>query len=65
MRQVPAEDASPRDRIAVPVRMDDGTTRIFEGIRVQHNDARGTFKGGSNRGLVVVPDIVANADGLR
>ena len=33
-------------RVAVPVRMDDGTTRVFEGIRVQHNNARGPFKGG-------------------
>jgi glutamate dehydrogenase (NAD(P)+) len=33
-------------KVAVPVRMDDGSTRIFEGIRVQHNDARGPFKGG-------------------
>jgi len=33
-------------RVAVPVRMDDGSTRVFEGIRVQHNDARGPFKGG-------------------
>ena len=33
-------------RVAVPVRMDDGTTTVFEGLRVQHNDARGPFKGG-------------------
>jgi glutamate dehydrogenase (NAD(P)+) len=33
-------------RVFVPVRMDDGTTRVFEGIRVQHNNARGPFKGG-------------------
>lgn len=33
-------------RVHVPVRLDDGTTRVFEGIRVQHNDARGPFKGG-------------------
>ena len=33
-------------RVAVPVRMDDGSTRVFEGLRVQHNDARGPFKGG-------------------
>ena len=33
-------------RVMVPVRMDDGTTRVFVGIRVQHNDARGPFKGG-------------------
>jgi glutamate dehydrogenase len=30
----------------IPVRMDDGTTRVFLGVRVQHNDARGPFKGG-------------------
>ncbi len=30
----------------IPVRMDDGTFRIFEGFRVQHNDARGPNKGG-------------------
>ena len=33
-------------RVRVPVRMDAGTTRVFEGFRVQHNDARGPFKGG-------------------
>jgi glutamate dehydrogenase len=31
---------------AVPLRMDDGTTRVFRGFRVQHNDARGPSKGG-------------------
>ena len=30
----------------IPVRMDDGTMRIFTGYRVQHNDARGPNKGG-------------------
>jgi glutamate dehydrogenase/leucine dehydrogenase len=30
----------------IPVRMDDGTTRVFQGFRVQHNDARGPSKGG-------------------
>jgi len=30
----------------VPVRMDDGTYRVFKGFRVQHNDARGPAKGG-------------------
>ena len=33
-------------RVYVPVRMDDGTTQVFEGLRVQHNNARGPFKGG-------------------
>ncbi len=30
----------------IPVKMDDGTTKIFNGYRVQHNDARGPAKGG-------------------
>ncbi len=30
----------------IPVKMDDGTTKIFRGFRVQHNDARGPAKGG-------------------
>ncbi|MBN1538174.1 MAG: Glu/Leu/Phe/Val dehydrogenase [Anaerolineales bacterium] len=30
----------------IPVRMDDGSLRIFQGFRVQHNDARGPNKGG-------------------
>ncbi len=30
----------------LPVRMDDGSLRVFQGFRVQHNDARGPNKGG-------------------
>jgi glutamate dehydrogenase len=30
----------------IPVRMDDGSLRTFQGFRVQHNDARGPAKGG-------------------
>lgn len=30
----------------MPVRMDDGSVRVFRGFRVQHNDARGPGKGG-------------------
>lgn len=30
----------------IPVKMDDGTVRIFQGFRVQHNDSRGPAKGG-------------------
>jgi glutamate dehydrogenase (NAD(P)+) len=33
-------------QFAIPVRMDDGTARVFRGFRVQHNDARGPGKGG-------------------
>jgi glutamate dehydrogenase (NAD(P)+) len=32
--------------VTLPVRMDDGTTRIFHGFRVQYNDSRGPTKGG-------------------
>ena len=30
----------------IPVRMDDGTMKVFRGFRVQHNDSRGPCKGG-------------------
>lgn len=30
----------------IPVRMDNGSIRVFQGFRVQHNDARGPCKGG-------------------
>jgi glutamate dehydrogenase (NAD(P)+) len=33
-------------RIDFPVKMDDGSMRVFTGYRVQHNNARGPFKGG-------------------
>ncbi len=32
--------------VGLPVRMDDGHVRVFEGYRVQHNAARGPYKGG-------------------
>lgn len=33
-------------QVSLPVRMDDGSMRIFKGFRVQYNDARGPTKGG-------------------
>jgi glutamate dehydrogenase (NAD(P)+) len=33
-------------QFSIPVRMDDGSARVFRGFRVQHNDARGPGKGG-------------------
>lgn len=33
-------------RISIPVTMDNGTLSIFEGYRVQYNNARGPYKGG-------------------
>lgn len=32
--------------VAVPIKMDDGSLKIFEGYRVQYNSARGPYKGG-------------------
>lgn len=31
---------------SIPIKMDDGTSKVFRGFRVQHNDARGPGKGG-------------------
>ena len=33
-------------RVSIPVVMDSGKTEIFEGYRVEHNNARGPYKGG-------------------
>ncbi len=30
----------------IPVKMDDGTTKVFKAFRIKHNDARGPAKGG-------------------
>jgi glutamate dehydrogenase (NAD(P)+) len=40
--------AQPKNEIMVhyPVRMDDGTYRLFKGYRVQHNNLLGPYKGG-------------------
>jgi glutamate dehydrogenase (NAD(P)+) len=32
--------------VSLPVRMDNGTVKVFKGFRVQYNDARGPCKGG-------------------
>ncbi len=33
-------------QFSIPVKMDDGSVKVFKGFRVQHNDARGPSKGG-------------------
>lgn len=33
-------------RVKIPVKMDDGTLRVFTGFRSQHNNDRGPYKGG-------------------
>lgn len=32
--------------VSIPIRMDDGSIKVFIGHRVQHNNARGPYKGG-------------------
>lgn len=32
--------------VSMPMKMDDGTVRIFQGFRVQHNNIKGPYKGG-------------------
>ncbi len=40
--------SKPKNEIIVnfPVKLDDGTTKVFTGYRIQHNNIRGAFKGG-------------------
>lgn len=33
-------------QFSIPIRMDDGSVKVFRGFRVQHNDSRGPCKGG-------------------
>jgi glutamate dehydrogenase (NAD(P)+) len=44
--------------VAIPVGMDDGTVRVFDGFRVQHNVARGPSKGGMRYHPAVTLDEV-------
>ena len=46
-------------RVAIPIIMDDGSTRVFTGYRVQHNFSRGPCKGG----IRFAPDV--NLDEVR
>ncbi|MBI5898811.1 MAG: Glu/Leu/Phe/Val dehydrogenase [Rhodocyclales bacterium] len=48
--------------VDVPVRMDDGSLRHFEGYRVQHNASRGPGKGGVRyHPQVTLPEVMALA----
>lgn len=44
--------------VKIPVRMDDHTTKVFQGFRAQHNDSRGPTKGGIRFHTDVTPDEV-------
>ena len=46
-------------KVYIPVRMDDGTTHVFQGYRIQHSTSRGPAKGG----IRFHPDV--NADEVR
>lgn len=45
-------------KVAIPVRMDDGSTKVFEGYRIQHSTSRGPAKGGIRFHPDVNPDEV-------
>ncbi len=41
--------------VSIPVKMDDGTVRVFTGYRAQHNTAIGPSKGGVRFHTAVLP----------
>lgn len=43
-------------KVSIPVRMDDGTTHVFHGYRIQHSTSRGPAKGG----IRFHPDVSAD-----
>src|SRR6202011_6340458 len=45
--------------VSIPVRMDDGSTRLFQGYRVQHTLSMGPTKGGTRFGTTVTIGEVA------
>ena len=44
--------------VTIPVRMDDGNLKLFDGYRVQHSDVLGPFKGGLRYSMDVDLDEV-------
>lgn len=44
--------------VSVPIRRDNGEINVYTGIRVQHNDARGPYKGGIRYHPDVTPEEV-------
>lgn len=51
-------------KVSIPVEMDDGTVRLFEGYRVQHSSLRGPCKGGVRFHTSVCEDEVQALAGL-
>ncbi|HZY57115.1 MAG TPA: Glu/Leu/Phe/Val dehydrogenase dimerization domain-containing protein, partial [Rubrobacteraceae bacterium] len=50
--------------VKIPLEMDDGRIRVFEGYRVQHNNARGPFKGGLRYAVEVDLDEIQSLASL-
>ena len=44
--------------VSCPIKMDNGTIKVFTGYRAQHNNARGPFKGGIRYDTAVSGDEV-------
>lgn len=44
-------------KVYLPVEMDDGTVKVFEGYRVQHSNIRGPFKGGTYETFCTNPSL--------
>ncbi len=51
-------------KVTIPVQMDDGSTRLFEGYRVQHSTLRGPCKGGVRYHTSVCEEEVQALAGL-
>ena len=50
--------------VKIPLEMDDGSMRVFKGYRVQHNNARGPYKGGLRYAVGVDLDEVRSLASL-
>ena len=50
--------------VKIPLELDDGTIQVFKGYRVQHNNARGPYKGGLRYALDVDLDEVRSLASL-
>ena len=52
-------------QVSIPVRMDNGTLKVFQGYRVRYNDLRGPTKGGIRFHPNVNIDEVTSLDTIK
>lgn len=45
--------------VSIPIRMEDGNVKVFDAFRVQHNDTRGPYKGGTRYAMDVTMGEIA------